>query len=127
MSVYRIRTVRTASGATAVQVVWYEKNATKLAKHIGSAKNEDELKILRSLAKQYIRDYEPQRSFFDEPSDSADLIVSFKRIEATAASHCFARNIFLALAKQCHLDALDALYLDLAIMRIIEPCSKLRS
>lgn len=98
MSVYRIRTVRTASGATAVQVVWYEKDSTKIAKHIGSAKNEDELKILRSVAKQYIREHEPQRSFFDEPTDS-DLIVSFKRIEATAASHCFARDIFLHLAK----------------------------
>lgn len=126
MSVYRIRTVRTASGATAVQVVWYEKDLTKIAKHIGSAKNEDELKILRSAAKQYIREHEPQLSFFDEPTDS-DLIVSFKRIEATAASHCFARDVFLHLAKQCNLGALDALYLDLAIMRIIEPCSKLRS
>ena len=34
MSVYRVRTVRTASGATAVQVVWYEKDTTKIAKHI---------------------------------------------------------------------------------------------
>jgi transposase len=124
MSIYRIRTVRTASGATAVQVVWYEKNSTKLAKHIGSAKNEEELKILRHSAEQYIRNYEPQRSFFDEP---IDLIVSFKRIEATGASHRFARDILLAIAKQCHLDMLEILYLDLAIMRIIEPCSKLRS
>jgi hypothetical protein len=45
MSIYRIRTVTTAAGATAVQVVWYEKNTTKIAKHIGSAKNEEELKI----------------------------------------------------------------------------------
>jgi hypothetical protein len=35
--------------------------------------------------------------------------------------------VLLSLAKRCHLDALDALYLDLAIMRIVEPCSKLRS
>ncbi len=124
MSFYRIRTVRTASGATAVQVVWYEKDKTKLAKHIGSAKNEEELKILRHLAEQYIGEHEPQRSLFDEPIDQ---IVSFKRIEATAISHRFARDVLLTIAKKCHLDALDALYLDLAIMRIIEPCSKLRS
>ncbi len=92
MFVYRIRIVRTSSGTAAVQVVWYEKDTTKIAKHIGSAKNEDELKILRNAAKQYIREHEPQRSFFDEPTDS-DLIVSFKRIEAAAASHCFARDV----------------------------------
>jgi len=124
MSVYRIRTVRTASGATAVQVVWYEKDTTKIAKHIGSAKNEEELKILRHTAEQYIRNHEPQRSFFDEPLDQ---IVSFKQIKATGVSHRFARDVLLAIAKQCHLGTLEALYLDLAIMRIIEPCSKLRS
>src|SRR3989338_11585716 len=124
MSVYRIRTVRTASGATAVQVVWYEKDTTKIAKHIGSAKNEEELKILRHTAEQYIRNHEPQRSFFDEPLDQ---IVSFKQIKATGVSHRFARDVLLAIAKQCHLGTLEALYLDLAIMRINEPCSKLRS
>jgi transposase len=124
MSVYRIRTVRTASGATAVQVVWYEKNTTKLVKHMGSAKNEEELKLLRHSAEQYIRNHEPQRSFFDDPMDQ---VVSFKHIEATSVSHRFARDVLLAIAKQCHLDAIEPLYLDLAVMRIIEPCSKLRS
>lgn len=126
MSIYRIRTVRTASGATAVQVIWYEKNSTKVAKHIGSARNDQELSVLRRIAEQYIRAHEPQRSFFDEPTDQ-DHVVSFNRIEVTKASHCFARDVLLVLAKQCHLDTLDTLYLDLAIMRIIEPCSKLRS
>lgn len=53
-SKYRIRTVCTASGATAVQVVWYENNTRKIAKHIGSVKNNDELEMLSSSAKQYI-------------------------------------------------------------------------
>ena len=125
MPIYRIRTVRTASGSTAVQVIWYEKNSTKIAKHIGSAKNEEELNRLRLAAKHYIRDHEPQRSLFSD--QTADHPVDFKRIEVTRTSHCFARNVLLTLANQCHLDGLDRLYLDLAIMRIIEPCSKLRS
>lgn len=124
MSKYRIRTVRTASGATAVQVVWYEKNTKKIAKHIGSANNPDELEIYRSSAKQYIAEHEPQLSLFKE---AASQTVAFDQIEITCISHQFARTVLLLLAKQCGLDSLDALYLDLTIMRIIEPCSKHRS
>lgn len=124
MSKYRIRTVRTASGAMAVQVVWYEKHVTKIAKHIGSTKNQEELEVLRSSAEQYIVEHEPQLSFFTKRPEA---IVSFDHIEATDVSHCFARNVLLSIAKRCHLNNLEALYLDLVIMRIIEPCSKLRS
>lgn len=124
MSKYRIRTVRTASGAIAVQVIWYENNKRNIAKHIGSAKNNDELEVLRSCAKQYIAENEPQLSLFPEPNSQ---VVIFEQIEVTNVSHLFARTILFSVAKQCGLGDLDELYLDLAIMRIIEPCSKLRS
>jgi transposase len=123
-SKYRIRTVRTASGATAVQVIWYENNTRKVAKHIGSATHPDEIEILHSSAKRYIAENEPQLSLFQEPISQ---VVLFDQIEITSLSHQFARTILLSIAKQCGLGALDRLYLDLAIMRIIEPCSKLRS
>lgn len=125
MPKYRIRTTKTASGATAIQVVSYEKHLTRVIKHIGSAKTQEELEVLRSLAEQYVIENEPQLSLFKEEPPSQ--VVLFDRIEVTQVSQQFARSILLALATQCHLDALDALYLDLAIMRIIEPCSKLRS
>lgn len=124
MSKYRIRTVRTASDAKAVQVIWYENNTTKIAKHIGSTKCPDRLKLLRAQAEQYIIDHEPQRSLFEE---SHKQIVDFDHIEATSVTHNFAREVLLALADRCHLSKLDILYRDLAIMRIIEPTSKLRS
>ena len=124
MSKYKIRTVRTASGAQAVQVVCYEHNKRKIAKHIGSARNKDELKILRASAETYISEHEPQRSLFQE---NASQIVSFEHIEVTRVSHLFARNVLLKLARQCGLNGLHELYLDLAIMRIIEPSSKHRS
>jgi transposase len=124
MSKYRIRTVRTVSGATAIQVVWYEKHVTKIAKHIGSTKDPNELEVLRSAAELYIAEHEPQLSLFNERPNH---VVSFDHIEATDVSHRFARYILLTLAKQCHLGNLMELYLDLVVMRIIEPCSKLRS
>lgn len=123
-SKYRIRTVRTASGATAVQVVCYENNTRKIAKHIGSANNQNELEALRSSAKQYISEHEPQLSLFH---DAISQVVLFDEIEVTSVSHQFARTVLLSLAQQCGLGELDALSLDLVIMRIIEPCSKLRS
>ena len=124
MSIYRIRTVRTASGATAVQVVWYENNKRKIAKHIGSAKNNEELEVLRSAAQQFISEHEPQCSLFHE---SNSQVVSFDHIEVTRVSHRFARAMLLQLARRCGLGELNELYLDLAVMRIIEPCSKYRS
>jgi len=124
MSKYRIRTVRTASGARAVQVVCYKNNTRKIAKHIGSAKNDDELEILRSSAEQYISEHEPQLTLFQL---SVSQVVAFDQIEVTGVSHQFAHDQLFALAKQCGLDKLDSLYIDLAIMRLIEPCSKHRS
>ena len=124
MSKYRIRTVRTASGARAVQVVCYENNTRRIAKHIGSAKNDDELEILRSSAKHYISEHEPQLALFQQP---VSQVVAFDQIEVTSVTHQFARDQLVALAKQCGLGVLDSLYLDLAIIRIIEPCSKHRS
>ena len=125
MPPYRVRTTKTASGATAVQVVSYEKHVTKVVKHVGSAKTEEELEVLRSAAEQYVLKNEPQLSLFKEISHSQ--VVLFNQIEVSQVSQRFARSILLELFKQCHLDSLNLLYLDLAIIRIIEPCSKLRS
>ncbi len=48
-------------------------------------------------------------------------IVAFDNIEAISVSPQFARTILLSLAKQSGLGDLDALYLDLTIMRTIGP------
>jgi transposase len=124
MPKYRIRTTRTSSGSTAVQVVWYEEGKTRIAQHIGSARNGEDLEVLWAEAEAYVAEHNPQRSLFEEVPVP---VVAFDRIEATGVSHRFARTVLLRLADQCGLGHLDRLYLDLAIMRIIEPCSKRRS
>jgi hypothetical protein len=48
MSPY-VRTVKTASGATAVQVVWSNKRGSKQMDHIGSAHTAEDVEILKSL------------------------------------------------------------------------------
>ena len=46
----RVRTTKTASGSTAVQVVKYVKRKKVILKHIGSARDEVELAVLKQKA-----------------------------------------------------------------------------
>ena len=50
----RIRTVPTASGASAVQVVRYQDGKTRVIKHIGSGRDKDEAAALKQLAQEWI-------------------------------------------------------------------------
>lgn len=45
-----VRTVKTASGATAVQVVWSNRLGSKRMDHIGSAHTPEDVEILKAVA-----------------------------------------------------------------------------
>lgn len=47
-----VRTVKTASGATAVQVVYSSHRGSRDIEHIGSARDEHEVEVLRALGRQ---------------------------------------------------------------------------
>ena len=47
-----VRTVKTASGATAVQIVWSSRRGSRNIEHIGSAHDGAELEALRAAARQ---------------------------------------------------------------------------
>ena len=47
-----VRTVKTASGATAVQVVWSSRRGSRDIEQIGSAHDEAELEALKAAARQ---------------------------------------------------------------------------
>ena len=51
-SVAYVRTVRTASGATAVQIVYSTRRGSRSIEHIGSAHDEQELQALKAAARQ---------------------------------------------------------------------------
>ena len=50
-----LRTVRTASGATAVQIVWSKRQGRRDIQHVGSAHDERELALLRGAGEGIIR------------------------------------------------------------------------
>jgi hypothetical protein len=62
----RIRVVRTASKAKAVQVVSYKNTKRIVLKHIGSAHSEEALDELMFLAEEWIKDYSGQCSIFPD-------------------------------------------------------------
>lgn len=119
-----IRKVKTASGATAIQVVAYRNRKVVVLKHIGSAHSNEEIYALEEYAKSFIQTYVGQLSIF--PSTSEELL-SIKHTQFLYSGHSFAREFLLSTAKECQLMWLSPMVLDLVIMRIIEPTSKLRS
>jgi hypothetical protein len=47
-----VRTVKTASGATAVQIVWSSRRGSRQIEHLGSARDEVQLEVLKAAAAQ---------------------------------------------------------------------------
>ena len=60
----RIRTTKTSSGATAVQVVSYVRRKMVVLNHVGSAGNEDDLGSLKKIASQWYDDHQNPDQFF---------------------------------------------------------------
>ena len=121
---YSVRKVKTKSGSYAIQVVQYKGHRSIIAKHMGSGKDENEVKLLRQKAKEWISDQTGQLSLFPEQKQKV-LIVD--RGECISVTHNFAFQFFMSCLDECGFSHLPRLLLDLSIIRIIEPASKLRS
>jgi len=119
-----IRKVRTGSGAIAVQVVRYVKRKCVIVRHIGSANTDDELAVLQQEAEAVREQLCSQPSLF--PSQQTPILHS-EHLTLQSVTHQFALNFLRNCSHTCRLGFLDLLYQDLAIMRIIEPASKLRT
>ena len=96
----RVRKVRTKSGSTAIQVVQYIGHRAKITKHIGSAKDETELDLLKSKAQVWIEEQSLQTSLF--PIQKQKLLV-VERGECVAVTHSFAYQFFMGCFQECDL------------------------
>lgn len=120
---YTIRESKTSSGATEVQVVFYENRETKLAKHIGSGKTKEEIKTLYLQAHAWIAKETGQLELFtiEECNTQNDL-------QFLGTTHQFAYKVLELVAARIGLDVNEHRFLfDFSIMRLIEPVSKLRT
>ncbi len=142
----RIRTVKTSSSSTAVQVVEYHKNSRKIISHIGSAKNSEELILLKQKAIDWIESNNVQLSLFDylppAITNTEDKQELFKKTVKVNWSNYRSFNVRYRIlhdslseivnlfgfnqidgSKPLHAKLLN----DLVIARIVSPGSKLHS
>jgi transposase len=121
---FRVRKVKTKSGSIAIQVVQYTGHKATIFKHIGSAKDDIERNLLINKAHEWIEQNSLQPDLFPVPKQKV-LVV--ERGECIAVTHNFAYHFFKRCLTECDLTHLPSILLDLAIIRLIEPASKLRS
>lgn len=121
----KIRVVKTASQAKAVQIVRYENNKRVVVQHIGSAHTAEALNELKMLAEEWIKDYGRQMSIF--PDDNPNRLLHLNHSTFIGVKYHFFYNQIRAIQGVFKLDELPALLNDLVTMRIFEPASKLRS
>lgn len=120
----RIRKVKTKSGAIAFQVVQYVGHRVKVEKHIGSAQKDEQCNVLRSLAEEWIENHRAQLTLFPVEKQKVLFVEKSKCI---AVTHNFAYQFFSKSIEACGMLQLPQLLIDLAIMRLIEPSSKLQA
>lgn len=120
-----VRTVRTASGATAVQVVYASRRGSRSIEHIGSAHDDGELELLKAAAAQRVNagqgvlDFGP--GFGTAPGAPLPVTSSTMRTLLDAIARAYA---VIGLAKAV---GPDETFFGLVAARIIEPVSKLDS
>lgn len=127
----KVRTTKTGSGKTAVQVVFRQNHQTIIERHIGTADNNNDLKNLIKLADQFIFEKNQIIPLFPElwpKSTRGQGLVSIENIEVTRVSHLFAYEFFSKIYELNGFNSLGSRLLkDLVIIRTIEPASKLKS
>ena len=118
-----IRKTRTASGAWAVQVVRYVNRRLVVLKHVGSAHDAAEVEVLMRQARTWY-EAQPQGALF--PAQEPSLLL--EGTEFLGAWHTLTHTVLRQVAEHCGFHALDEpMLLDLAVMRLVDPTSKLRS
>jgi hypothetical protein len=118
-----MRTVKTSSGATAVQVVWSSRRGSREIEHMGSAHDEAELEALKAAAQQRIAagQLELELGLGTGPSGPLPITSSKMSHLVDAVEHAYRVLGFEQAAGG------DDVFRHLVLARIIEPASKLDS
>ena len=121
-----VRVTKTASGARAVQVVEYRERKVHICKHVGSAHSDRELKRLRATAAAWMLAHPPQAQLFPTHTDASRFLLH--EYEYRGVHFAYAYEFLYRLCERFGFCALkDNILIDLVIMRVFEPASKLRS
>lgn len=121
----KIRVIKTASKAQAVQVVQYKNNKRIIVQHIGSAHNQSELEELFFLAQEWIKNYSRQLSVF--PDENPNKLLHLNHCSFAGIQYRYFYEQIQLIQSRLGLGNLPPLLNDLVCMRIFQPASKLRS
>jgi len=121
-----IRTTKTASGATAVQIVRYQNRKTVIVQHLGSAHDKEELTTLKQSAAAWINKTTQQSSLFPSKPVSHTLPLDKCQYLGFRYGLLYENLSKLFIIFKFHL-LRHTLLTDLVLARIIEPGSKLQS
>ena len=121
-----IRIVTTASQSKAVQIVYYRNRKRIVFKHIGSGKTDEEITSLKLIAQDIIDTYSPTLSLYDEVR--FNQLLHLDKSEFLGIYYTYYYEVVASLIKKMGIEKLKKqLLLDLVIVRLLEPASKLRS
>ena len=120
-----VRTVRTASGATAVQIVYSKRHGARRMEHVGSAHDERELEALKAAAAQRLAGGQQELELGMDPGEASAVGPGPLPIVASRMSYLW-EGLCRAYDLLGFADATDenAVFRDLVLARIIEPTSK---
>lgn len=121
----KIRVVKTASKAQAVQVVRYQNNKRIVLRHFGSAHSGAELEELKIMAEEWIQDYAGQLSIFAD--ETPNKLLHLNHCTFIGVRYRFFNQQINDIQDKLGFVDLPPLLRDLVTMRIFEPASKLRS
>jgi hypothetical protein len=117
-----VRTVKTSSGATAVQIVWSTRRGSRQIEHLGSAHDDGEVEALKAAARQRLAD---GQGALDLGLNTVGVDGEPLEIVASKSSH-----LWEALCRAYQVLGFDTaaggdeVLRDLVLARIIEPTSK---
>jgi hypothetical protein len=117
-----VRAVKTASGATAVQIVWSSRRGSRSIEHLGSAHDEVELAALKAAAAERLSAGQAVLDLgVTGPPGSEPLPITSSQMTHLWDGLCSTYRVlgFESVAKG------DKVFRDLVLARIIEPTSKI--
>lgn len=122
----KIRVVKTASNARAVQAVRYQNNRRIIVRHFGSCHTDEQLNEMLLVAQEWMHNVAGQLSIF--PDNNPNSVMHINHCTFLGVYYTFFYDLIGTIQQQVGFGGLcHPILNDLVTMRIFEPASKLRS
>lgn len=122
-----IRVIKTKGNSKSVQVYTYRNSKRVIIKHIGSGTTEEKIDALLASARLFISDYTKQAYLFEDIKPTEDVAL-LSQCEYIGFYYTYTYDVLRAVQNKIGFTIdIDELLIDLVIMRLFEPTSKLRS